>query len=119
MGEKFPLVTHFVTRRQSSIGGMTHHTTSSTRLRTHLDQIADRLVELGTNAETHRLTELACAVRAVAPGAAAALVDQSGSEVSRMRAFAVASAAVLRLTSAEGSHLVDRFEQNSTIPAAA
>lgn len=76
---------------------MTHRTDTHSDLRIQLDRIGHRIAELGTNAEIDRLAALADAVRHVAPGAAAALVDPDGSEISRLRAFAVAGAALLRL----------------------
>lgn len=89
---------------------MNQHTTS-TDITTHLAQIADRLVRFGTGAEVRRLADLARAVDGTAPGAAAALVDRDASEVSRLRAFAVAAAAVLRLPACQQAEVVDAFEQ--------
>ena len=112
-------VTHPVTRRSGMVGHMNHDTNASNRLQTHLDQIAQRLIELGTSAETHRLAEIARAIQDIAPGAAAALVDWNGSEISRLRAFAVACSTVLRLLDADQANLVDGFERASTHLAAA
>ena len=98
---------------------MNHDMNFSAHLRAHLKQIAERLVALGTEVETHRLIEIARVIRSAAPGTAAALVDWDGSEVSRLRAFAAASCVVLRLPIADHRYLVERFEQTTTSLAAA
>ena len=65
---------------------MNEHMDSTTRLRTHLDRIAQLLSELGTQTETRCLAELAQTIRDIAPGAASALTDRDASEISRLRA---------------------------------
>ena len=52
-----------------------------------LDEAAHRIAESGTDAERHLLEAMADVVAPSAPGAAAALVDQAGTETSRLRAF--------------------------------
>ncbi len=58
------------------------------------DHLAHRLVSEGTRAHRGALAALAEAVRDLAPGAAAALTDWDGSEVARLRAYAVAREAI-------------------------
>ncbi|WP_062388615.1 hypothetical protein [Demequina iriomotensis] len=54
-----------------------------------------RLAEDGTIAHQAELEELAEAVKGFAPGAAAALVDRAGTEIARLRAWAVARSALM------------------------
>ncbi|SEJ70670.1 hypothetical protein [Demequina mangrovi] len=54
-----------------------------------------RIAEEGTERHRAALENLAASVKGFAPGAAAALVDWTGSEVSRLRAWAVARSALL------------------------
>jgi hypothetical protein len=97
----------------------TNPTNPTARLLEHLDQITQHLVELGTHAETRRLGELARTIQHVAPGTAAALTDADASEISRLRAFAVATSAVLRLPSAAHQALLDELEPTPAGLAAA
>lgn len=69
--------------------------------------IGDRLEVEGTVAHRASLEQLAQAVRPFAPGAAAALLDWTGTEIARLRAYAVAHA-VLRERLAE-AQLEARF----------
>ncbi|WP_062464426.1 hypothetical protein [Demequina soli] len=57
--------------------------------------LGPRLVEEGTAAHKEELERVSSAVSSLAPGAAAALVDWAGTEVSRLRAWAVARSALL------------------------
>ncbi len=56
----------------------------------HHDHLAHRIVADGTKAHRSALAALAEAVREIAPGAAAALVDWDATEVARLRAYGVA-----------------------------
>ncbi|WP_062288658.1 hypothetical protein [Demequina phytophila] len=58
------------------------------------------LVEEGTVARRQELEQIAEAVRQQAPGTAAALVDWSGTEISRLRAWAVARSILVERVSA-------------------
>jgi hypothetical protein len=72
-----------------------------------LDRAVDRVVDSGTRAEYRTLRAMAFATRGVCPGAAAALVDWSGSEPVRLRAFGIVHGAILnRLSSRARSHLL-------------
>lgn len=57
--------------------------------------VAERVAEHGTATEARVLELLSTAVHRTHPGAAAALVDWTGSEVARQRAFGVAHGVVL------------------------
>ncbi|WP_062517423.1 hypothetical protein [Demequina gelatinilytica] len=57
--------------------------------------LGPRLAEEGTSAHKAELEKLADAVRGFAPGAAAALVDWSGTEIARLRAWSVARSALM------------------------
>jgi hypothetical protein len=94
-------------------------TAHAARLADLLDELARQLTESGTLVETRRLAVLASAVERIAPGAAAALVDHSGSEVSRLRAFAVTARQVDRLSAAERDQLVERLDGAPSWAAAA
>ena len=61
-----------------------------------LNRTADRIVDSGTRAESWILDAMACAAGEVSPGAAAALVDWTGSEIARLRAFGIVHGVVLR-----------------------
>jgi len=75
-----------------------------------LADTAERIVEQGTAAESRILEEVAAATRATFPGAAAALVDWSGSEVARLRAFGLLHGVVLsELGPHDRSRLLDRI----------
>ncbi len=60
-----------------------------------LDAAAYRVSELGTASEPALLQALAAVATPMAPGAAAALVDASGTETSRLRAFGHVHALVI------------------------
>jgi hypothetical protein len=75
---------------------MTLDTSTTTSLEHALADVADRIAEHGTSGESQVLHDLAAAAHAACPGAADALVDWSGPEVARLRAFAVVAAALLR-----------------------
>jgi len=83
----------------------------------HIDQIGRHIADYGTDAESRRLADLADAVRGIAPGAAAALTDEEASEISRLRAFAVAATAALRLTGADQTVLLSIFDGTSSTSA--
>lgn len=59
----------------------------SVELTTLLEAAAQRVAEHGTRTEQHLLEAMADRVALTAPGAAAALIDWEGSEISRLRAF--------------------------------
>ena len=61
-----------------------------------LESIANSIVENGTRAEAPVLEAMALLVRPVAPGASAALVDWSGPEVVRLRAFDLVARTIAR-----------------------
>ena len=61
----------------------------SAELAQRLDDAAHRIAEQGTSGERRLLAAMAKVAAATAPGAAAALVDPEGSEVSRQRAYGV------------------------------
>jgi hypothetical protein len=60
-----------------------------------LDVAAHRVSELGTASEHALLQALSDVVAPTAPGAAAALVDERGTEISRLRAFGLVHAHVI------------------------
>ena len=81
--------------------GDTSSTVTSTglgrmRLETILDGTAERISQSGTRAEAAILCAMSAAVGRLSPGAAAALVDWDGSEVTRLRAFSIVHGVVLR-----------------------
>ncbi|WP_062466828.1 hypothetical protein [Demequina maris] len=59
------------------------------------NDLGPTLAEEGTAAHREEVERLADAVRGFAPGAAAALVDWAGTEISRLRAWAVARSALM------------------------
>jgi hypothetical protein len=61
-----------------------------------LDRTAERIVECGTSSQPATLRAMAAATCHLCPGAAAALVDRDGSEVTRLRAFGIVHGVVLR-----------------------
>ena len=61
----------------------------SAELAQRLDDAAHRIAEQGTSGERRLLAAMAKVAAATAPGAAAALVDPEGTEVSRQRAYGV------------------------------
>jgi hypothetical protein len=67
----------------------------SAALAVRLEALAERIAEGGTGTERVALRAVHDAVRWTAPGAAAALVDEDGSEPMRLRAFGVAHGVVL------------------------
>ena len=56
---------------------------------TTFDRLAHQIAEHGTATEAHALETLSSHAASTHPGAAAALVDWNGSEVSRLRAYSV------------------------------
>ena len=64
----------------------------SVELAQRLDEAAHRIAEHGTSGEGRLLAAMAKVAAASAPGAAAALVDPEGTEVSRQRAYGVVHA---------------------------
>lgn len=68
-------------------------------MNSHHENIALRIVDEGTWTLRPDLEEMAALAAPEAPGAAAALVDWSGSEVARLRAFSVVAATLTRSTS--------------------
>lgn len=63
---------------------------------TTFDRIAHQIAEHGTATESHALETLASHAAATHPGAASALVDWNGSEVSRLRAYSTVVAVLQR-----------------------
>lgn len=61
-----------------------------------LERTADEIARHGTHSELTVLEELAIAAGRMCPGAAAALVDWNGPEVTRLRAFGVVHGALVR-----------------------
>ncbi len=59
--------------------------------------------------ESRILEAMSAAAGEVCPGAAAALVDWSGSEIARLRAFGVVHGVVLRLGPCDRSWFLDRI----------
>ncbi len=79
-----------------------------------LEQVAQRVVERGTESERQALHAVADVTRWLAPGAASALVDWDGPEVVRLRAYGVLHGVVLRaLDRADHSWLVDQLRGTS------
>ena len=76
--------------------------------------------ELGTTSEHTLLQALSIVTAPTAPGAAAALVDDTGTEISRLRAFGLVHAHVIEeLGPREHAHLLEllggrRGEANSS-----
>ena len=65
-----------------------------------LAELGERVAEDGPAAHHRRLQYLSTLVADIAPGSAAALTDRSGPDVVRQRALAVASAVLLRRSTA-------------------
>lgn len=63
--------------------------------RHHLAELGERIAEDGTEPHEQELRDIAAAIAACAPGAAAVLRDPSAVPVLRQRAFAVASDVLL------------------------
>ena len=79
-------------------------------LATLLAGVAQRIAECGTATERRALRAVHDATRWSAPGAAAALVDQDGSETARLRAFGVLHGVVLGVLGPEDrAWLLDRL----------
>jgi hypothetical protein len=75
-----------------------------------LGELAVRIAEHGTASEPGALEVLAEATAGLAPGAAAALTDRTGSEVARLRAFGLLHGLVLHaLDLDDRSWLLDRL----------
>ncbi|CAN5493711.1 hypothetical protein BH24ACT5_BH24ACT5_14320 [soil metagenome] len=75
-----------------------HNTTNPTQLLSDFfNDLAVRIIDHGTLTETRLLTVMAAALRDSAPGIAEALVDRSGSEVARLRAFGKAASRLVGL----------------------
>ena len=85
-----------------------------------LEAAAHRVSELGTTSEHTLLQALSIVTAPTAPGAAAALVDDTGTEISRLRAFGLVHAHVIEeLGPREHAHLLEllggrRGEANSS-----
>ena len=67
-----------------------------TTINSYLADLGELVVADGISAHSDHLFAVAHAAHTVAPAAAAVLADTHGSEIARLRALAVASAAVLR-----------------------
>ena len=85
-----------------------------------LEAAAHRVSELGMTSEHTLLQALSIVTAPTAPGAAAALVDDTGTEISRLRAFGLVHAHVIEeLGPREHAHLLEllggrRGEANSS-----
>ena len=76
-----------------------------------LDDLSEDVAEHGTGSQRRVLAEVAAATRTMAPGAAAALVDRHGSEVTRLRALGLLHGVVLHeLSSQEQARLLARLQ---------
>jgi hypothetical protein len=88
-----------------------HLMTTGDRVGALLDAAAHRMDEHGTAEERRLLEAVAEVSAATSPGAAAALVDWSGTEVARQRAFGLLHGHVLRvLGGREHAWLLDLME---------
>lgn len=67
-----------------------------------LESTAHRIAAHGTQSEATMLETLACTGRTLCPGAAEALVDWNGSEITRLRAFGIVHGALLRQVDSAG-----------------
>ena len=67
-----------------------------TTINSYLADLGELVIADGIGAHSDHLFAVAHAAQTVAPAAAAVLVDTKESEIARLRALAVASAAVLR-----------------------
>ena len=86
---------------------------------TTFDRIAHQIVEHGTITETDALETLALHAASTHPGAAAALVDWDGSEVSRLRAYSVVVGALQSELSLEASSVSRQVESGALVAVAA
>lgn len=68
---------------------MDTYTDTTTDLQRVLDGTADRIARHGSLSESWTLGIISAAARSLCPGAAAALVDWDGPEVTRLRAFGI------------------------------
>lgn len=80
-----------------------------------LDDTADRIANEGTRPYRAILEVLAVAARPLCPAAADALVDWEGSEVARLRAFALVHGVLLRDPGCNAP--ADEVEERSTLAA--
>jgi hypothetical protein len=95
---------------------------SRNRVPRYLAELGERIVADGVHAGHGDLLLVAGAARANSPAAAAALIDPDEPDVTRQRALAVASAAVLRNTAASRSlrrALAEDVAPNNRRPVAA
>jgi len=85
--------------------------TPTEELSLRLEMAAHRIANWGTSTESGLLEAIAAIVADSAPGAAAALLDPAGSEISRLRAFGHLHAHMLGvLGAAEHACLLDRLD---------
>ena len=89
-----------------------------TELSTVLDGLAQTIVEQGTSIERQALEHLSAAAQQASPGAAAALVDWSGSEAARLRAYGVVHGIVLALPASEQLSLRARLRRDVIVAGA-
>jgi hypothetical protein len=87
-------------------------------LSTVLDGLAQTIVEQGTSIERQTLEHLSAAAQRASPGAAAALVDWSGSEAARLRAYGVVHGIVLALPTSEQLSLRARMRRDVIVAGA-
>jgi hypothetical protein len=97
----------FRPRRLTAVAGAPALTPSA-EVAQILDVAAHRVSELGTASEHALLQALSDVVAPTTPGAAAALVDARGTEISRLRAFGLVHAHVIEeLGPRQHAHLLD------------
>ncbi|HUF32898.1 MAG TPA: hypothetical protein VMN58_06780 [Acidimicrobiales bacterium] len=80
-----------------------------------LARTAQKIATQRTESESMVLEEFAIAARHLCPGAAAALVDWTGTEIARLRAFGIVHCALLRAAATRGQDL----ESLPAVPASA
>jgi hypothetical protein len=75
-------------------GFMTNPRSAAMELNEILNDTAHRIIEHGTESAVDTLAAMAAATRGICPGAAAALVDDGGPEIARLRAFGIVHVAI-------------------------
>jgi hypothetical protein len=85
-----------------------------------LNDTAYRIIEHGTDCAVDTLASMAAATRGTCTGAAAALLDEAGSEIARLRAFGIVHRAICnRLTDSERTGLLAELTGTATMALAA
>ncbi len=83
-----------------------------------LNSAAQSIVSDGTQSQRPVLEHVSAAAGQASPGAAAALVDWSGSEIARLRAFGIVHGVVLALDTDEQLALLHRIRGGTDLPLA-